>query len=78
MLGAYLSSVGGRGNLLLSNAYGKFALELLAKADSTYPLTPGMYHLYAGHIAVFHKPVSEVVKYEDLAVSSGKALYVNP
>lgn len=73
MLGAYLSSVGGRVNLLASYSYGCFALSMLDKFGGTDVTAPGMYHLFAGHICVFHRPMSEVIVYEDLAVSTGKA-----
>lgn len=78
MLGAYLSSVGGRDNLQKSYAYGNLALQILQKAPSLSPLAPGMYHMYAGHIAIFHKTVTDVMQYEDLAVSTGKAFFVCP
>lgn len=58
-----------------SYAYGKFALRMLEKAGAA-SIAPGMYHLFAGHIAVFHQPMAEVIKYEDLAIATGKAAYV--
>lgn len=75
MLGAWLSSLEGRDNLIASRAYGDFALTLLERSDGLNALAPGMYHLYAGHIAVFHFPMSKVMEFEDLAIATGKALF---
>ena len=77
MLGAYMSSLGGRENLESSYAYGRFALRMLEEADGIQSIAPGMYHLFAGHIAVFHAPMATVMQYEDLAISTGKALFVS-
>lgn len=76
MLEAYLSSVGGIENLCLSAAYGRFALKMLYQAPKLTLLAPGMYHLYAGHIAIFHQTIDEVMVYEKLAVSTGTELFV--
>ena len=75
MLAAYLCSLGGLENMRESYAYGKFALRVLESSSKLEEIAPGMYHVFAGHIAVFHSPMQEVCIHEDLAVSTGKALF---
>lgn len=70
MTGVILGSEATHDNMVRSYAYGRLAINMI-EAEETHAFAPAIYEVYAGHIGIFHQPMSEVLRYLQLAVTEG-------
>jgi len=75
MSGVILGSEGTQENLQRSYHYGKLAIQLIEKESPPPAIAPAIYQVYAGHIGVFHQPMSDVLRYLQQAASIGQAVF---
>lgn len=75
MTGVLLGSDSSRENLHRSYAFGRLAISLIERDNRQHALAPAIYEVYAGHIGVFHQPMSEVLNYLQQAVTAGMAVF---
>ncbi|KAF3933514.1 hypothetical protein ABW20_dc0103708 [Dactylellina cionopaga] len=77
MLACMISGEGGPHNLSLSWKLGHLAVTLVEKEmqEVTPTNAPAIFQVFAGHIACFHRGMSDVIKYEHLALVTGQAVF---
>lgn len=77
MLAVMISGEGGEHNLLLSWKLGRMAVTLVEKEMQHVTPTnaPAIFQVFAGHIACFHRGMSDVLKYEHLALVTAQAIF---
>ncbi|KAF3915349.1 hypothetical protein AA313_de0205580 [Arthrobotrys entomopaga] len=77
MLACMISGEGGKHNLALSWKLGHLSVSLVEKEmqEVTPTNAPAIFQVFAGHIACFHRGMSDVLKYEHLALVTGQAVF---
>ncbi|KAK6501522.1 His Kinase A domain containing protein [Arthrobotrys musiformis] len=77
MLAVMISGEGGEHNLSLSWKLGHMAVTLVEKEMQHVTPTnaPAIFQVFAGHIACFHRGMSDVLKYEHLALVTAQAIF---
>ncbi|EPS38277.1 hypothetical protein H072_8057 [Dactylellina haptotyla CBS 200.50] len=77
MLACMVSGEGGLHNLSLSWALGSLAVTLVEKEmqEVTPTNAPAIFQVFAGHIVCFHRGMSDVLKYEHLALVTGQTVF---
>lgn len=75
MTGVVLGATGTPDNLLRSYAYGRLSIALIERDPKIHPIAPGLYQVYAGHIAIFHQRMTDVLQYFQQAVTTGMAVF---
>ncbi|KAK6358250.1 His Kinase A domain containing protein [Orbilia blumenaviensis] len=77
MLAVMISGEGGEHNLALSWKLGHMAVTLVEKEMQHVTPTnaPAIFQVFAGHIACFHRGMSDVLKYEHLALVTAQAIF---
>ncbi|KAF3312157.1 His Kinase A domain containing protein [Orbilia oligospora] len=77
MLAVMISGEGGEHNLALSWKLGHMAVTLVEKEmhHVTPTNAPAIFQVFAGHIACFHRGMSDVLKYEHLALVTAQAIF---
>lgn len=75
MTGVILGSEATHDNLARSHAYGQLAIKLIEHSRTRHPLSPAIYQVYAGHIGVFHQPMSDVLRCLQKAIQTGISVF---
>ncbi|KAI5781237.1 hypothetical protein EDC01DRAFT_779090 [Geopyxis carbonaria] len=75
MTGVILGADAAPENMARSYAFGRLAIALLEREPRMPALAPAIYEVYAGHIGVFHQPMSEVLQYLQRGVTAGLAVF---
>ncbi|EWC44471.1 hypothetical protein DRE_06739 [Drechslerella stenobrocha 248] len=77
MLACMVGGDGGAHNLSLAWKLGHMAVTLVEKEmqEVTPTNAPAIFQVFAGHIACFHRPMSDVIRYEHLALVTAQAVF---
>ncbi|KAF3901374.1 hypothetical protein ABW21_db0208870 [Orbilia brochopaga] len=77
MLACMISGEGGAHNLSLSWKLGHMAVSLVEQEmqNVTPTSAPAIFQVFAGHIVCFHRGMSDVLKYEHLALVTAQAIF---
>ncbi|ODQ54815.1 hypothetical protein SAICODRAFT_6009 [Saitoella complicata NRRL Y-17804] len=65
----------GGDDLVRSYAYGKLSVTLVESEPMVPSIAPAIYEVFAGHISIFHEPLSEALRNFQLCVSTSFTTY---